>query len=484
MNENIDFTVQPQVQFLDKKSVNVLHLAALEVLEKTGVIVYQEDAVELLASAGCKIADKNRVRIPPHLVEEAISSAPEKITIYDRQGEPALFLQDRASYWGTGSDTPFILDSFTDQRRRTCLKDVEQVSILVDYLDNMDFLMCMGVAHELPQTIADKVHFLTMVSNTKKPLVFTASSIENLADIYEMACEVAGGADRFEKKPFIIHYTEPIAPLIHPKDSLEKMLFCVEKGIPVIYTSATTAGQNGPATLAGALALSNARILSGIVIGQLKRKGAKMIVTMHASSMDPRNAVHTYASPEHVICQGAARDLASHYRLPTFGRAGCTDSKTLDQQAAFEEGYEILTQALSGENLIHDVGYVESGLTASWDAIVMCNEFIGAAKRVVRGFQLNAETLALDLIDRVGPSGHFLAEPHTVEHFRNEFWIPQLLDRDNFDNWEDKGRTTLLDRAKAEVKNILATHRPEPLNSKLIEHLETLAKKENARSKY
>jgi trimethylamine--corrinoid protein Co-methyltransferase len=478
-----NLTVQPKVQFLDKEAVNVLHLAALKILERTGVIVYQEDAVELLASAGCKIADKNRVHIPPRLVEQAVSSAPEKITIYDRQGDPALFLQDRASYWGTGSDTPFILDSFTGQRRKTCLKDVEQVSILVDYLDNLDFLMCMGVAHELPQTVADKYHFLTMVLNTKKPLVFTASSRENLADIYQMACEVAGGEDRFEKKPFIIHYTEPIAPLIHPRDSLEKMLFCVEKGIPVIYTSATTAGQNGPATLAGALALSNARILSGIVIGQLKRKGAKMIVTMHASSMDPRSAVHTYASPEHVICQGAARDLARYYGLPTFGRAGCTDSKTLDQQAAFEGGYEILMQALSGENLIHDVGYVESGLTASWDAIVMCNEFIGAAKRVVRGFQLNMETLALDLIDHVGPSGHFLAESHTVKHFRKEFWIPQLLDRDNFYNWEEKGKTTLLDRVKAEVKDILGTHKPEPLNSNLIKHLEELAKKEHSGSK-
>ena len=230
---------------------------------------------------------------------------------------------------------------------------------------------------------------------------------------------------------------------------------------------------------AGALALSNARILSGIVIGQLKRKGAEMIVTMHASSMDPRNAIHTYASPEHVICQAAARDLAAYYRLPTFGRAGCTDSKVLDQQAAFEAGYEILMQALCGENLIHDVGYIESGLTASWDALVMCNEFIGAAKRVVRGFQLNSETLALDLIDEVGPAGHFLAEPHTVKHFRKEFWIPELLDRDRFQNWEEKGRSTLLDRAKSGVRSILETHEPEPLNSAVIKNLEELAKKPN-----
>ena len=483
MDQGSEANIRPSVRFLNDGDVRAVHSAALEILERTGVIVYEQEALDLLQSSGSKVSEKNRVRIPPHLVAEAVESAPDEIAIYDRKGAPAMFLEGTNSYWGPGSDTPFILDSYTGERRQTCLRDVEQVSVLVDALPNLDFLMCMGVAHELPQSVADKYHFVSMVSNTTKPIVFTASSRENLADIHQMASQVAGGASRLRERPFVIHYTEPVAPLIHPKDSLEKMLFCVEKGIPVIYSSATTAGQNGPATLAGALALSCARILSGIVIGQLKRKGAPMIVTMHASSMDPRSAIHTYASPEHVICQAAAKDLCNHYGLPTFGRAGCTDAKALDQQAAFEAGYEILMQALCGENLIHDVGYVESGLAASWDALVMCNEFIGAAKRVVEGFRLSKETLALDLIDRAGPSGHFLAEPHTVEHFREEFWLPGLLDRDNFHSWVEKGRTTLLDRAKAAVKHTLATHTPEPLSPSLAEDLAGLATQDHGRDK-
>jgi len=470
---------QPRSRFLTEEQVKELHFASLEILERTGIVVYEEEALELLSGAGCRVSGKNRVYMPSFLVEEAIKSAPSKITLTDRKGKPCIFAEGRKSYWGTGSDTPFILDSFTGERRRTNLKDIENVSILVDYLDNMDFLMCMGIAHELPQTIADKYHFLTMVSNTTKPIVFTASSKENLTDIYQMACEIVGGEEYLQKNPFIVHYTEPISPLIHPKDSLEKLLFCAEKNIPVVYTAATTAGQNGPATLAGAIALCNARILSGIVIAQLKRKGTKMFVTMHASSMDPRNAIHTYASPEHVICQAAAKDIANYYHLPTWGRAGCTDSKVLDQQFGFEAGYEILMQALSGENLIHDVGYVESGLTASWDAIVMANEFIGVAKRVIKGFELSKEALALDLIERVGPTGHFLAESHTVEHFRKEFWIPALINRDNFQSWEEKGRLTLLDRAKAQVKEILQSHQPESLDSKLGKELEDIAKKDN-----
>lgn len=471
MNAGSDLDIRPHVKLLSDHAISRLHAAALEILERTGVVVHLPEALDMLGSAGCKVLDGNVVRIPPHLVADAAHSAPDTVAIFDRTGAPAMSLGGRSSYWGPGSDTPFILDSATCRRRQTCLADIEQVSRLVDALDNLDFLMCMGVAHELPQDVADKHHFVCMVSNTTKPIVFTASSRSNLADIHQMACRVAGGADVLSERPFILHYTEPIAPLIHPRDSLEKMLYCVKHGIPVVYSSATTAGQNGPATLAGALALSAARILSGLVIGQLARPGAPMIVSMHASSMDPRSAIHTYASPEHVLCQAAARDLCAHYGLPTFGRAGTTDAKVLDQQAAFEAGYEILMQALCGENLIHDVGYMESGLTASWDALVMCNEFIGAAKRVARGFEISEETLALDLIARVGPAGHFLAEPHTVAHYRKEFWMPRLLDRDNFQNWQEGGAGTLLDRAKARVKEILATHQPQPLSADVLADL-------------
>jgi trimethylamine--corrinoid protein Co-methyltransferase len=339
----------------------------------------------------------------------------------------------------------------------------------------------MGVAHELPQTIADKHHFVAMVSNTVKPIIFTASSRENLRDIYEMACMVAGSEEALQRNMFITHYTEPISPLIHPKDSLEKLLFCLEKNIPVIYTSGTTLSQNGPATMAGALALSAARIVSGIVIGQLKRKGAKMIVTLHASAMDPRSGIHPYASPEHVIAQAAAKDIANYYHLPTWGRAGCTESKILDQQAAFEAGYEILMQALSGENLIHDVGYIEYGLTASWDLIVMCNEFIGAVKRVIEGFELSEETFALDVIEKVGPGGHFLTEDHTLKHFRSETWIPKLIDRNNFQKWVEEGKTTLSERVNLHVKEILETHQPEPLDHSLLKELQKMANKDNTR---
>jgi len=470
-------TVRPHLRFITKKQFEIIHDATLKILAGTGVIVNLPEVVEMLAGHGCRVARDNVVRIPGHLVQEAVESTPGGFTLSDRNGEECIMLKGKRSYWGTGSDTPYILDSFTDQRRKTSLEDIEKAAVLVDGLENLDFMMSMGLAHELPQDVADKYHFLTMVSHTVKPIVFTASSVDNLRDIYEMACLVSGGEENLRSRPSIVHYTEPIAPLIHPADSLGKLIFCLDMGIPVIYTSATTSGQNGPATLAADIALSNARILSGVVIGQLRKKGSRMVVTMHASSMDFSSAVHTYASPEHMICQAVARDLAQYYRIPTWGRAGATDSKIVDQQAAFESGQEILLQALCGENLIHDVGYIESGLTASWDAMVLADEFIAVAKRVVRGFELDEDTLALDLIDRIGPSGNYLSQMHTVENFKKETFIPKMIDRDIFRNWQDKGGRSLLDKAKLRVKDILKNHKPEPLDGRLLRELEKIAQR-------
>lgn len=475
MFNGFNIKVQPRIEFLNEGQIETMHNAALTILEKTGVVVHCEETIDFLVSHGCKVFDKNRVCIPPHLVEEAIKSTPAVINIYNRKGEKAMALGERNSYWGTGSDTPFTLDYLTEKRRLTNLEDIRNFTITLDSLKNMDFLMCMGVANELSPSIADKHHFVTMASNTTKPLVFTASSRENLKDIYEMACEIAGGKEEFEQKPFIILYTQPQSPLIHPKDSLEKMIFAVERGIPVIYSAATTAGQNGPITMAGAVALAAARNLSGFVIAQLKRKGAKMVTTLHASSMDLRNAIHLYSSPEHIIGQGVSRSLLEHYKIPTYGRAGCSESKILDQQAAFEAGTEILFQALHGENLIHDVGYLEAGMTSSLASLVMCNEFIGSAKRVVNGFELNNDSLALKLIDEVGPEGHYMAEMHTVENMRKETWMPELFDRNSYDEWMSSGSKTMGDNIKDRIADILENHKPEPLDKDLISRMEIIA---------
>jgi trimethylamine--corrinoid protein Co-methyltransferase len=415
--------------------------------------------------------DGERVRIPPHLIDWAIDAAPSRVVLCDQDGNPAMTLEGRKGYYGTGSDTPFVLDAETGERRRAVLSDVANVARLVDALEHIDFLMCMGIASDVTESISDLYHFREMVGNTTKPLVYTAWDRPNLEAIIEMAEAVAGGPEGLRRSPFCALYSEPISPLTHAKESCEKLLFIADKGLPVVYTPAVMIGGTAPVTVAGALVQANAEQISGLLITQLIRKGAPVIGAGGILHMDMSKGLISYAAPEFMLAMTAFSEMYHHYEIPIFSFAGCSDSKIFDQQAAAEGALWMLMTALGGGNLIHDVGYVESGMTASYQQLVSMNEVAGLVKRIMRGVELNSETVPLDLIDRVGPGGHFLGEEHTFNHFRRN-WIPELFDRSPRDEWEQDGELTLGDRAAARVRHILEHHEPARLNEDVATALE------------
>jgi trimethylamine--corrinoid protein Co-methyltransferase len=168
--------------------------------------------------------------------------------------------------------------------------------------------------------------------------------------------------------------------------------------------------------------------------------------------------------------------MAHRYNLPMFGLGGASDSKLPDEQAAAEAAFTLLTESLAGAHLVHDVGYLESGLTASFEQLVICDELIGWVKRFMQGLEVSDETLALDLIDEVGPDGQFLAAPHTGEHFRED-WYPKLLDRQNFDGWQAAGGLTLRERAAKQARSILTEYQPEPLPADMVGALDAVVER-------
>ena len=457
---------KPRLQFLDEEHKQEIHHASLTILERTGVIVHEDEALELLRTAGCDVNDNtHRVRIPSFVVEDALRSVPSKILIYDRLGNQSLVLEDRKTHFGTGSDTPYVIDFESAKRRKAILKDVERAARLADGLDNVDFIMCMGLAGDVPTLRSDRYHFAAMLSSSTKPVMFTAWDLNGLKDIYEMAVAIAGDEKTLRRKPFLIHFAMGISPLIHPKESLQKVLFCAEKRIPVEYNSVDIGGATSPATLAGSVVQGNAMMLSGIVIHQLKASGAPLIVTASAVFMDMRTSVSPYFAPEIWKASAISKEMAMFYRIPTWGKAGAGDAKVLDQQAGIEIGISILIEELIGDNLIHDMGYLESGLTANLESLVICNEVVDFVRKITRGVDFSSERLALDLIDQVGPEGNYLTEKHTLKHFRNEFWFPQLLDHNNYDGWLAEGGKTLAQKAHQAAEKILRDHTPEPLDS-------------------
>jgi trimethylamine--corrinoid protein Co-methyltransferase len=359
---NYTAQIAPGMQILSHDQKVLIHQATLELLRRTGVRVVVAEVRELLAKAGCWL-DGERVRIPSHLIEWAIRAAPNRVALCDRDGKPAMFLEGNKSYYGTGSDTPYVIDAHSGERRKAVLDDVANVARLVDALPNMSFLMCMGIASDVTAAISDLYHFKAMVSNTTKPIVYTAWNRQNLEVIVEMAEIVVGGAEALQRSPFMALYSEPISPLTHGKESCEKLLYICQKGLPVVYTPGMITGASSPATRAGAIVQANAELMSGLLVCQLIREGTPVIAGGGGMmAMDMSTMLACYGAPEFMLDWCAMSEMSHYYDLPIFGFAGASDAKTFDQQAAIEGSLWVLLAALSGGNLVHDVGYIESGL--------------------------------------------------------------------------------------------------------------------------
>jgi len=448
---------------LTEEQVYRIHLASLDILERTGVSVQEPEARSLLLDAGAWQGRGDRVRIPSWMVKQALATAPERIVLHGRDGRRAMPMQAGNVFFGTGSDTLNTIDPDSRKRRPAVKEDVRKFALLCDALENIDFVMSMGVPSDVPKTTTYVHEFDRMTSGTTKPVVFTALDNRDMQTIYEIATVVAGSEKAIRERPSLLLYSEPLTPLQHTKIGTEKLLFCAARGIPCVYVCGAMAGGNSPATLAGSFALGNAEGLSGLVISQLKAPGAPYVYGGNVTVLDMRTSVLAYAAPEISLANSIFAAMARYYKLPVWGLAGAADSKTLDSQAAAEATFSILAATLSGANLVHDVGYLESGLTSCMEMVLLGDEIISMCRRFVDGIKLDDDAFAADLIDSVGPGGAFLDSKHTRDNFRTEHWIPRFMDRRRWEPWEAAGSPTMVDRLNDRVKSILKTHTPEPL---------------------
>ena len=460
---------------LTEKQAEEIHFASSRILEETGMVIHHQEAVELLRQAGAQVENGTRVYFPNYLVKKALQSAPSHVTLYNRNGETALQLQGSNVYFGTGSDTLNYLDPVSQERRKWHQEDVANAIRLCDKLPNIDFVMSMGLLCDVDRRMINREQYAIMVQNTVKPQVVIAEDGDTLRDIIEMAASAVGGKERLRQKPLFMIYTEPTSPLQHPQESVEKLLIAAENGVPTNFACGGVAGASVPTTVGGALVQANAEALSGLVIHQLKAPGAPFVYGYGNSPLDMRTMQAVYGTPEAVLFQGGMVDLAHYYELPSWGYAGCCNAKVCDEQAIAESTMFTLMGALQGCNIMHDVFYMEFGLTGSLELLVISNEVIGRARRLLKGIDTDQESLGVEAIMRVGPGGNFLGDDHTANHFR-ENWLPDLSDFNNFENWSENGSKTMVDRARDRIKQILETHQPKPVTDEVREKIEAVLK--------
>jgi trimethylamine--corrinoid protein Co-methyltransferase len=451
-----------------------IHDASLQILERTGVRLYDQTAIKLLKKAGASVNDGNRTRIPRRLVEQALKSAPREFTLHDRNYQSGLKLRAGASYYGPGSDCMTIIDHHSHKRRLPTLEDVRAGITLCDALQKIDFIMSMFLPSDVDYRLTDRYQMLVMLSNSTKPILYVTNDFQGCVDALEMAECVAGGADAFRNKPTAAGYINVTNGLNHNEEALQKLLYLSGKHAPLLYIPSAMGGIAGPITPAGSVMLANAGVLVGLVISQLNREGAPFIMTgMAGGALDMRTMVSPYCQPEP---KRLAFAMAHYYNLPMFGMGGCSDSKLVDQQAAAEAALTLMSETLGGATLIHDIGYLESGLCSSLAHVVICEEMVSWIKKMSAPVEIDTETLAVDLIDAIGPDGQFLDSDHTLTHFR-ERWYPQLFDRRSYDQWQDSGGYALVEQASQRVDELLNTHQGDTLPDELTAELETIIKR-------
>lgn len=462
----------PVFRILTAEERSAIASTAFDLLERVGVRLTEPRALELLDGAGARV-EGDRVHIPAPLVEEAIRSAPPEIEVFSRAGEPGMRLGGASAYFGAHTDAPDILDPFTHERRPCCEADVGRIAALIDALSNISYTTASGLVADRPPEVADRVSLAQCLRNSTKPVLAMPVTLEALAESREMAALAVGGDDALRERPLMIVYAEPVSPLVHPDESLRKLLYCADHEIPLVYTPYAAMGGTAPMSQAGIIAQLCAESLSGLVVHQLRRPGAPFIFGGMPSVMDMKTTIFSYGAPEFQLGNTLMAEMAHYFDLPNFGTAGTSDAQTLDGQAVLEATSSCIMAYLSSANLIHDVGLLGNATVVMPEMIVVTDEIISMLHHLLRTVPVSEDALAFDVVAGVGPGGEFLTHPHTLRHFRDA-WYPTLLYRGGAEAWERSERLSFEQRVSERTCELIESHRPESLSHDIVEEIQKI----------
>ncbi len=443
-------------RFLSETECERIHTASLDILEERGVLCNSPALLRVFARGKAQVDEDTRmVRIPGDLIDWAVRTAPKSFTFFARDRELDLALEQPRVYYGMGgSAVPYFWDFEKRTLRDPVKADVAAATRLGHALPNVDFVMSLAAAGDTPEHLHYVHEYHAILSNTTKPVIYSAPSRQYAAAFLEMAAAASGGESELRARPSVMLFTQPVSPLqIGPYN--EGMIDFAASGVPILYSPGAMMGATSPATLAGALVQGNAENLAGIVLSQLLRPGTPIVYGPHTPVMDMVTTRCTYAGTEQALARAAMAQLAHYYGLPSFSTGAGCDSWAVDAQAAAEATMGIFLNALSGLTLTQTMGTMASGTFGSLEMLVVCDEVAAMAKRVLRGVEVSQESLAVDVIKQVGPGGHFLDHDHTVRTFRREFFFPSLFERSGLTAWQAQNDRDLVGRAHAKVSEVL-----------------------------
>ena len=460
---------------LNEDQIAEIHQASLQILETVGVRIPHRTMRRLFADAGATVDEtKELVRIPEHVVAACLASAGKQFTLYGRdRTRQARFGFGTRNYNTSGGQALWIEDNCRE-RRYTSLADVGVAARLADALPHITIAGAMADPHEVPIAYRCVEVAASLLKHTSKPVLFYFYDRPSARYVMELLTALAGDTDRATRFPPVFAFLEPISPLKFPFEGIDLLFETSRLALPVFVGPMAQTGATAPATLAGTLVQENAEILAGICVVQLIRPGLAVGYGGIPHAFDMRTTQTIFGGPEQGLMAVAMTQLGKHYGLPVYINVGLTDSKVPDAQAGMEVGMSLVCGALAGADIFGHLGICGADQGALPAMLIMQHEVVEYVERILRGFEVDDETLGLDVIRSVGHDGSFLTEPHTVRHFRKELWFPQLLDRRFWAAWLDDGASTLHERCLTQQNRILARHQPAGIDGATVRELDRI----------
>lgn len=464
-----------QYRVLTDDKIKDIHWATLQILKEVGIRVEHKPAMEVFSDSGCDVDfNKKIVKIPEYVLEKSLQTAPSRFTLYGRKPEFDVCVDTQNVYTIGGSSALFVLD-LDGNRRPATLKDLADLTRLQDALENLHIMHGIVNPQDIPQPGFCRRLFATVMKNTSRNYYSQAEDAEDVRDQIEMASLILGSKEEVKRKPIFTEVVCMISPLTHPDKMVEVLMESAKHRVPLYIEADSQPGATSPVTLAGTLVEQNANILCGITLAQLINPGTPCIYSIASGIMDMATGNYSGGAPDTTLLHAATAQIAHYYNLP-FQGGTCIDATISDAQAGYERALQVLACALAGVNFIHiSIGMMEQMLLAGYAQCVIDNEILGATFRIVRGIEVNENTLALDVIKEIGPGGDYLIHKHTLKNFRKVRWFPAITNREKWEVWKSNGAKDMGQRARGKARQILKEQPPQYLPPKLCEELDKFA---------
>lgn len=443
-----------RMNILKKTDLEKLHESTLKIFQEIGIIFHSSKALDIFKKHGIKI-DGNKAYFESKQVEQALKTAPSEFKIHARNPEKSVFIGGGNLVIAPGYGSPFIMEK--GEKRRSVLEDYVNFCKLVQTSKHIDMIgMLMGDPADRP---ADKVHLDMVVSNivnSDKPFIGSSVSQKAAIDTIELAGIAWGGKENIQDKPVTMGIISSLSPLQYSNEMAEALIVYAKYGQVNMVGLLAQAGATAPITIPGLLVTQNAEILAGIILTQLVNPGSPVIYGSTSTVTDMRSGSLAVGAPELSIIQNATQQMGMYYGVPTRGSGAITDTHCLDMQAGIESTLALTTTIMSGANFIlHGCGILGSYLSMSFEKFLADEEICGMLKRMLKPLEITDERIDFESIKSVGCGGEYLTHPKTFKHCRTEFYVPDLLQRNDYSTWSKNGKKQLADVAEKKISQRL-----------------------------